>query len=128
LYFQPAVAILHGLYFDASHKLNAFDRRFPAPYVAGVGVPKEMSMENSFPVAHCTNPGCSAPFDEVEGKLYRFHDTRDAGDSAADAAGTLYYWLCAKCAQEYTLESAGEDSGTVLWLKCASGKAARNRS
>jgi hypothetical protein len=84
-------------------------------------------MNDSFPVANCANPECSAPFDEVRGKLYRFYESGFAGDSATGADSTLYYWLCARCAQEYTLESAGEGSGTLLWLKCVSGKAARSR-
>lgn len=86
-----------------------------------------MNMDVSFPVANCANPDCSAPFDEVRGKLYRFYESGVAGDSATGAEGMLHYWLCARCAQEYTLESASQGSGTVLWLKCASGKATRNR-
>lgn len=84
-----------------------------------------MNMNDSLPVANCANPECSAPFDEVRGKVYRFYESGAASNPPADDA--LYYWLCARCAQEYTLESAGEGSGTVLWLKCASGKAARSR-
>ncbi len=85
-------------------------------------------MDDAFPVANCANPECGAPFDAHQGKMYRFHKSSSPDDSEVDADGTLYYWLCAECAQEYMLESAGDHSATVLWLKCASGKGSRGRS
>ena len=64
----------------------------------------------------CANPSCSAPFHRVAGgKLFRF-EVRLPCESCRDVPETIcrhnsghasvFFWLCAKCAQTTTLSFA----------------------
>jgi hypothetical protein len=63
-------------------------------------------------ISKCANPGCAAPFDYREGRLFRLH--RNANKAVR------HFWFCGLCAEVYTVEEDGE--GVVLHLQPAGGE------
>jgi hypothetical protein len=56
-------------------------------------------------VLSCANPGCAAPFNFRQGRLFRFHQNHPKGNAASVNAYSLkHLWLCKQCAEMYTLE------------------------
>jgi hypothetical protein len=56
-------------------------------------------------VLSCANPGCAAPFNFRQGRLFRFHQNHSQGNAASVNPYSLkHLWLCKQCAEIYTLE------------------------
>jgi len=52
----------------------------------------------------CANPNCNSEYDYGHGRLYRFHQATSQEKKPANSHGVKHYWLCARCAEKYTIE------------------------
>lgn len=55
-------------------------------------------------LSKCANPDCGTAFDYREGRFFRFHYHRGAGEAPANTHSVRHFWLCRACAAIYTLE------------------------
>jgi len=62
-------------------------------------------------ISRCANPACLAEFDHREGQLFRF--PKRAEDRPANTHSVQHFWLCAHCAESYSLEYI-ENQGVAL--------------
>jgi len=54
-------------------------------------------------ISTCANQSCGKAFDHLEGKFFRFRQSRVAN---ANPHCVRHFWLCGKCCEEYSLEEA----------------------
>jgi hypothetical protein len=52
----------------------------------------------------CANPNCQAPFDYLQGRLFRFHKDHAAAEQPPNTHSVQHFWLCSDCCCAYTLE------------------------
>ena len=52
----------------------------------------------------CANPNCQAPFDYLQGRLFRFHKDHAAGEQPPNTHSVQHFWLCSSYLNIYTLE------------------------
>jgi hypothetical protein len=52
----------------------------------------------------CANPDCQVPFDDREGRLFRFHKQHPAGERPSKTRSVQHFSLCGACCGTYTLE------------------------
>lgn len=65
-------------------------------------------------VSHCANPSCNKPLHYLrEGKVFLFSGKNGSKQNSKTLQMMEHYWLCGKCAREWTL-TMDEEHGVQL--------------
>jgi len=59
-------------------------------------------------ISKCANPDCFAPFDYLEGHLFRFPRHYPPNEAPPNSHLVQHFWLCPQCSETYTIENRGE--------------------
>ena len=64
----------------------------------------------------CANPECSVPFDQLEGRFFRFRYSCAPNEPPPNTHSVQHFWLCSRCSQTYTLHKQ-EEHGVAIGLR-----------